>query len=467
MRSPSSVAVAIAMLGGCVSVGSVPETSSIQLPARFAYARESSAADQLALLLPRADPAFGVLAEQARRINPSERNAQGRRSAARAGVKRSAANRFPTIEGSASIAENLASIAQTAPSADRTTARFNTGISANWDADLFGSVRASQRVAAARLEAIGAAAAAVRLTLDCDIALAIIEYRDSVAREAIVQADVADAEDLLRLTRIRAKAGVVPGFDAVRAQSLLENAKTRLTPFWGEQASAVGLLVSLTALDANSVRGVLKRDRTTALLANLPNLNAGIPSQLVRNRPDIQAAEFRLAAAKSDVAVAATARFPRFSITSTLGLFAIAAGDFLNGDALNASLGAGLAGPLLDFGRIGADIKARESDAREAFETYRGTVFTALGEVEYALASYDSAHNSVDATAKRVETDQDSLNLARERYRLGIADFLAVLDAQRTFNATRQARETSTTAKAKAAVQLYRTLGGARTTAGT
>jgi NodT family efflux transporter outer membrane factor (OMF) lipoprotein len=467
LRNSLSVAVTLAMTAGCVSVGSLPEASSIQLPARYAHAREPAAENQLALLLPQTDPAFGILTEQARRTAPSLGIALARIDAARAGLQRASANRLPTIEGSAGIAGNRTSTTQIATTGSRTTSRYTSGISANWDADLFGGVRASQRVAAARLEATTATAAAVRLALNCDIAVAIVDYRDSVIREAIVRTDLSDADDLLRLTRIRAKAGVVPGFDAVRAQSLLEDARTRLTPFGGEQANAIGRLVSLTALDAESVRAALKKESPViAKPSPLPNFNAGVPSQLVRNRPDIQAAEFRLAAAKSDVAVAAAARFPRFSITSTLGLFAIAAGDFLNGDALNASLGAGVAGLLLDFGRIGADIKAREADAREAFETYRGTVFTALGEVEAALASYDSAHNSVEATARRVETDQDSLNLARERYRLGIADFLAVLDAQRTLNATRQARDISAAAKARAAIQLYRTLGGSRTTAG-
>jgi outer membrane protein TolC len=123
-------------------------------------------------------------------------------------------------------------------------------------------------------------------------------------------------------------------------------------------------------------------------------------------------------------------------------------------------LGAGIAGPLFDFGRIKADIKANEANAREAFENYRGSVYQALGEVESALAGYTAARNGSDAALARLETDRDALSIARERYRLGIADFLTVIDAQRTLNITRQASESSMANKARAAIALYRALGG-------
>ena len=113
----------------------------------------------------------------------------------------------------------------------------------------------------------------------------------------------------------------------------------------------------------------------------------GLPSDLLRQRPDIVAAEARLAAANQDIAAAAAARFPQISINAALGLAALALGDLFSSDSLTASLGGSIAGPLLDFGRVEAQIDAREADAQEAFARYRQTVFAAIGEGETALGT--------------------------------------------------------------------------------
>ena len=451
--------LALSLLGGCASLAPLPDAANVQPPLRYTYAAEQVPEIPLAALLPQNDAGFMKLAERARMNAPTLAAALARVDAARAGLDRAGANRKPNIGRSATISGNRASEATLSPGADRDTFQAVSGTSASWDIDIFGGLRASQRAASSRLDAAGADASAVRLALECDVALAVTDYRDAVAREAIVQRDVADAQDLVRLTSIRAKAGIVAGFDVVRAESLLRDAKARLAPFLADKANAVGRLVALAATDADNVLAMLG---TNTARPELPQLAGGVPSQLLRNRPDIQAAEYRLAAAKSDVAVAAAARFPKFSITGTLGLFALALGDVFDAGSTTASLGAGVTGPLFDFGRIKADIKANEAGAREAFENYRGSVYQALGEVETAFASYAAARNASDATLARLETDRDALSIARERYRLGISDFLTVIDAQRTLNATRQANESSIANTSRAAIQLYRFMGGAQ-----
>ena len=455
--------LAIGLLGGCASVGPLPDVATVQPPVRYFYAPEQAADVPLASLLPQNDPGFVKLAEQAKTTAPTLGAALARVDVARYGLGRASANRRPIVTGGGTASGNRASGTQFSPGAKRDTFQIAGEATASWDPDIFGSLRASQRAAESRLDAAGADATAVRLALECDIALAVADYRDAVAREAIVQRDVADAQDLVRLTTIRAKAGIVPGFDVVRAESLLRDASARLPPFLGNKSDAVGRLVTLTALDASAVFAMLG---TNAAPAELPLLAGGIPSRLLRNRPDVQAAEYRLAAAKADVAVAAAARFPKFSITGTLGLFALSLGDVFDSASRSASLGAGIAGPLFDFGRIKADIKASEAGAAEAFENYRGSVFTALGEVEAALAGYTAAREGAKATTARLETDRDTLAIARERYRLGIADFLSVIDAQRTLNATRQASESSTANTLRAAIALYRAFGGVPQPAG-
>jgi NodT family efflux transporter outer membrane factor (OMF) lipoprotein len=452
-----AVLLVLILLGGCASIGPLPDVASVQPPARYTYAPEQVGDLPLAALLPQSDAGFVKLSEQARANAPTLAAALARVDAARAGFDRAGANRKPNVTNATTVAGNRASQAQSAPGADRDTFQLTRNTTASWDVDLFGGLRASQRAAASRLDAAGADASAVRLALECDIALAVTDYRDAVARQTVVERDVADAKDLVRLTSIRAKAGIVPGFDVVRAESLLRDATLRLAPFLTDKANAVGRLVALTATDADSILAMLG---TEPPRTQMPQLHSGVPSQLLRNRPDIQAAEYRLAAAKSDVATAAAARFPKFSIIGSAGLFALALGDVFDGSRTAASLGANITGPLFDFGRIKADIKANEANAQEAFENYRGSVYQALGEVEAALAGYTAASNGFDAALARFETDRDALSIARERYRLGIDDFLTVIDAQRTLNTARQTSESNSANKARAAITLYRALGG-------
>ncbi|WP_066644461.1 TolC family protein [Sphingomonas sp. CCH16-B10] len=195
-----------------------------------------------------------------------------------------------------------------------------------------------------------------------------------------------------------------------------------------------------------------------AITPGLPTLE--VPSVLLRRRPDVAAAERRLAAADADIAAAAAERFPTFSITGSIGLLALAFGDLFNEEAITGSLGGSIAGPLLDFGRIGARIDQREAEAREAFATYRRALFTALGETEAALGALDAAAKRAGALSRQAELDRDAAQLARERYRRGLDTFLTVLDAERTSYASRQSAITAQAEVARARVALYRAVGG-------
>ncbi len=452
-----AIILAAVALSGCAALRPLPEASSVVLPVRYTYAPEASVDGIVVGLLP-TDPAFATL-QAAARSAPNLEAAVARIDAARASVRAADAARLPdiTASGTASGERGSAAAQPNNPFFDRDQARFQPGLQARWDLDIFGGLRASQGASQARLDAAGADADAVRLALDCDIALALIDFREAAAREALVARDVADNNELVRLTRIRARAGVVPEFDVVRANALAKDAEAKLAPFAGQKAAAVGRIVALTALDAGSVLHALAAQADSAAPADL---SAGIPSRLLRNRPDVRGAEYRLAAAKQDVANAAAQRFPKLTLTGTLGLLALAAGDLLSADALTATVGAGVSGPLLDFGRVASEIDRKDALAREAFALYRGTVFQAIGDTEGYLAQLASARKRSSAFEAQALVDVDALGLARERYRLGLTDFLVVVDAQRTFNQTRQNATSAYWQSWRDATQLYRALGG-------
>ncbi len=451
---------ALALLSGCAAVGEGPQASSVALPSSFAYAPDPAARAALQTLLPNEDPAFQTLVAAVDADAPDLQVALARVQAARAALRAAGAERAPNISasGSASRDRSTGNNNFSFPGFDTTTSNFSLAIDASWDLDLFGQLRATQRAAALRLNAAEADARAVRLALVSDIARAAVDYRTAQARLDIVTQDLADADALVALTEARARAGLVPALDLVRAEGLEAAALAQRGPAEADLANALGRLVTLTARSGTEVAAAFAASPEPAGLHPLPQ--TGLPSDLLRQRPDIVAAEGRLAAANQEIAAAAAGRFPQISINAALGLAALAFGDLFSSDSLTASLGGNIAAPLLDFGRIGAQIDAREADAAEAFALYRQTVFAAIGEGETALGSLAAQRGRVAALEAQQRVEADALALSMQRYRMGLSDFLGVIDAQRQLNTTRQSLASARGAAKQAEIAVYRSFGG-------
>lgn len=456
------ILIALVSLSGCAAVGEAPSASSVRVPAAYVYAPPTEARDVLAALLPNEDPAFRTLVAAVDADAPDLQVALARVAAARAALRGTAAARAPDVQAERSAgyvrgSENTITNLPLGTVVDTSNANYSVGISASWDLDLFGRLRASQRAAALRLNAADADARAVRLTLIADIARTVIDYRTAQAKLQITDDDLADASALVNLTGTRTRAGIAPGLDLVRAQSLEAAARSQRSPAQAELAAALGRLVTLTARDGTSVRAAFA-DATENRPAVLQSV--GLPSILLRQRPDIVAAEYRLGAANAEIAAAAAARFPQISINAALGFAALALGDVFSADSLTASLGGSLAGPLLDFGRVGAQIDARQADANEAFALYRRAVFAGIGEAETALGTLQANRTRLAALEAQIAMEQDSVKLSTARYRAGLSDFLAVIDAQRQLNAARQALAEAKGNVARAQIGVYRNFGG-------
>ena len=454
--------IAVALLSGCAAVGDGPSASSVRVPAAFVYAPPTEARDVLATLLPNEDPAFRMLVAAVDEDAPDLQVALARVAAARAALRAAGAARAPNVqaEGSAGYgrgSENTITNLPPGTVIDTSNASYALGISATWDLDLFGRLRTSQRAAALRLDAADADARAVRLTLVADIARAVVDYRTAQAKLQITDDDLADAAALVELTGTRTRAGIAPGLDLVRAQSLEAAARSQRGPAQAELAAALGRLVTLTARDGTSVSAAFA-SAAESRPAALPSV--GLPSVLLRQRPDIFAAEYRLGAANAEIAAAAAARFPQISINAALGFAALALGDVFSADSLTASLGGSLAGPLFDFGRVEAQIDARQADAKEAFALYRRAVFTGIGDAETALGTLQANRNRLAALEAQIAIEQDSVALSTARYRMGLSDFLGVIDAQRQLNAARQALADAKGNVARAEIGVYRSFGG-------
>lgn len=452
-----------ALLGACV-MQPAPEiaTPAPELPNAFFFQPQSGTGEALAALMPANDPAYRALSQAALAEAPSLAEAAARIEAARAGARRAGAERLPNITADGSVRQNRINPAQFGPAGEQglipsEQTFYGANITASWDPDIFGRLKAQERAALARIDAASAQAQGVRLALLAEIAASVIDWRVLDARAAAIRDDVTAAQSLAALAKVREDAGIAPGFDRVRAEATASSSQVRLAALDSERARLTGRLVTLTGQDAATVRAALAAPVSSLTMAEAP---AALPSDLLANRPDVVAAAANLAASDADLAAAARARFPRITLSGVIGLLAFDPDSFLDTDSLVGTLTAAVAGPLLDFGRVGAGIDAAAADKRAAFAAYRGAVFQALGDAEAAYGVVAAA----DAESRLAVDEHGQLtraaHLAETRYKAGLASFLEVLEARRAADASGERAAAAMGRAARARVVLWQALGG-------
>ena len=465
MRATSGAILLALALAGCATTA--PRSEPVQaLPARYFAPQEAALAPAEWWQRRLQDQALARLVEAALANAPDLEAALARIEQARAGLRASEAERLPALNGSASVTYNRTSTGEFGfaggggaggPQIDRDRVLYRTGVEGSWDADLFGGLRADRRAAAERLNAAGFEASSVRLTIVTDTARNFVAARSAAAREAVAERNVAAARETLSVTRSRVKAGLVAGIDTARAEALVAETVAALPPIQAERAARIAALATLTGLAPAEIA------RLVAAGPNPPRFGlpaAGLPSDLLLRRPDVAASLARIAAADQDTAAAIANRYPRLTITATIGLVASALGDLFSGDALGIAAGPGLAGPLFDFGRNRAQVEAARARTAEAVAGYRGTVLRAFGEVETNLAAAEARERQRIALERLVAANADTAAIARVQYRRGLTDFLGVLDAERALLRSRDQLIAVEGEAADAELALFRAIGG-------
>jgi NodT family efflux transporter outer membrane factor (OMF) lipoprotein len=451
-------------LTGCVA-GPPPKiaTPVPELPGEYLDQADAAAGRSLAALLPSGDPAFAALAAQALDASPTLGEAAARVEQARASADRARAERLPAIGADGSVAgtrTNPAQFGSDLPpgiAIDSERISYAANLTARWDPDIFGALRARSRAAEARIDAADATARAVRIALIAEIAANVIDWRTLDRRAAALRQDQEAAQRLARLSAVRERAGIAPGFDRLRAESAAASSRSRLIALESERARLVGRLVTLTAADGAQVRAWLAADGPPAALPAPP---ATLPSGLLVNRPDVLAAAASLRAQDAELAATARRRFPSFSLSAGIGLLAFGLGNLFDSESLVGSLAASLAAPLLDFGRIESEIRGAAAAKTLAFASYRGAVYTALGDAEAAYGVVAAADREAAAAAEEAASLQRAARLAEKRQRAGLSDFLTVLEARRAADASGERAAAAAGRAGRARVLLWQALGG-------
>ncbi len=197
-----------------------------------------------------------------------------------------------------------------------------------------------------------------------------------------------------------------------------------------------------------------------AALASLPAVPAGLPSELLRRRPDVLAAERRLAAANADIGVAVADLYPRISLTGVAQLISTSLASLLERDSLQATGSAGAKVPLLDFGRRRAQVESRREDREQAYVAYQATVLGALRDVEDALARLDAERRRIAALQQAVADAQASARAVEARYRTGFVAQDSLLNAEVDVLAAREQLATSEAQLRQLTAALFKAMGG-------
>lgn len=463
-RPALTAALAAGLLAGCVA-GPAPRiaTPTPQMPATYSYAPDGDEAASLAGLLPLRDPAFQSLWTAAMADAPTLAEASARIDRARAAVRRAGAERGPQVDAGGSAdwrRTNPDAFAANLPpgiSIDPNQTSYGSSISGQWDVDLFGRLRTAERAAQLRFDASGDDAGALRNAMKSELAVLVIDWRTLGTRQLALAEDAAAAARLVQIADSRVRAGLASEVEQARSQSNASAISARLASLSTERSAIVGRLVTLTGRDAAWVAGQLAQPAGDATRLTPP---AAMPSALLTRRPDVRAAANRLAAADAELAATAARRFPRLTLSGSLGLLAYGPASLLASDSLVGTLATAIAAPILDFGRVAADIDAAEADKAINFQSFRAAAFTALGDAEAAYGLIDARDATAVALARESAQLMRNESLAASRFDAGIGDLAAVLEARRLARAARERMIIADGEAQRARVLLWLALGG-------
>ncbi len=346
---------------------------------------------------------------------------------ARAALEASRSALFPTLS------VGLSGTRSASPDGNVSNGTINRGptnsvqasLTASWEPDLWGRLRLASEGAGATLQATADDLAAARLSAQATLAQTYFSLRTAEAQEALYDRSVQAYQRFLELTQARYQSGVAARSDVLQAQTQLRSAQaqlleTRSTRAQLEHAIAVLLGLPPSALDLSK----------SAALPTPPEVPTMLPSQLLERRPDIAAAQRRVASAYAQIGVADAAYFPSLALSGSGGYRGSTLSNLLSAPNLFWSLGPSLAQAIFDGGqRKLASAQARAS-AEVATSTYRQTVLTALQEVEDNLILASHLREEARLQAEAVDAAQRNLALVTDQYRAGTVSFLEVTTAQ-------------------------------------
>ncbi|PTQ13275.1 transporter [Sphingomonas oleivorans] len=410
------------------------------------------------------DPVLDGLVATALAQNLDIEQAMARVDRARAGLRAAGAELLPAgrIEARAarerqSTESGLGQLSGLAPGFPRTVSQYDLSGGASWEIDLAGGLRRGREAAAYELEAAEASGAAMRITVAAETADAYVQLRTLQTRLAAATELEAASRRLVALVEQRHAADEASRLELEQARASAAATRATLPPLRAGIEAQLNRIAVLTGREPQAERLGLE---LPGAIPDAPVATAGTPGEMLRRRPDLVAAERRLAASHARIGVALAEYYPKLSLSALLGFRANAASDLLSGSANFVQGAAGLRWRLFDFGRIDAEVAAARGVEREALAAYRQAVLRAAEDLETAFAARAGALAQAGDLAQRLESAGHARRLAEQAWRAGEVSLIEVIDADRNLLEARSALAASQGEAARAAIACYRALGG-------
>ncbi len=335
---------------------------------------------------------------------------------------------------------------------------FSAGFDASWELDLFGGGRRGVQAAGARVEAAEWTRRDAAVTLAAEVAQAYFALRLDQEQIAVIQSELASQQRSLDIAGNIARVGLVPSIDVTRQRGSITSTQARLEPIRADVRVRIHALGILLGVEPETLDGELTRPG--APLVALPVVPAGLPSDLLRRRPDVRAAERQLAASTADIGVAVADLYPKFNLTGVAQLLSTSLANLFTGNSLQLTGTSAVQFPLLDWGRRKATIGIRKEDREQAYLQYRTTVLGALRDVEDPLARLD-AERARNAALQRAVTDaQSTARSVEAQYRTGFVTQTSLLDAQVSVLTAREQLAASNAQLRQDTAALFKAIGG-------
>ncbi|MBS1198273.1 MAG: efflux system, outer rane lipoprotein NodT [Proteobacteria bacterium] len=456
--------LSVLLLSSCAlfpSVGPDYQQPKLSVPEKWSNGKASQSAS---VAVPTAlsqwwrqlgDRELDDLIDQALTGNLDLKIAQARLRQARASRSQAVGAYFPTL--SASVAASRAKY-PAAMSSQPTQTFYDAGFDASWEIDLFGGTRRAVEAADADVAASAADMHNVRVSLLAEVAQNYIDLRSYQRRLTIARNNLASQDETLQITQWRNQAGLASSNDVEQAQINREQTRASLPDLELGLAAAENRLAILLGRNPGSLHDRLAETRP---LPNLPaSVATGIPADVLRQRPDLVAAERRLAAETARVGQKQAQRFPSLSISGAFGWQSYSFAALGGSASLVRTVAGSLAATLFDGGRLRSAVEVQSAVQEQSLLSYERSVLSALEEVENALIAHAAARERVDARQTAAGSARNSALLARNMFESGLSDFQRLLEADRTRLFAEDSLAVAEATRFTTLIKLYKTLGG-------
>jgi multidrug efflux system outer membrane protein len=406
------------------------------------------------------DPLLNRLVAEALASNYDIKLAVARLREARALHHLSKFDRYPTVTTEADFTKSKLSTDQGLgfPSNFLQNELYDANFDAYWELDFFGRVKHSIEAQRAEAQATAYDLHAVQISVTSEVARNYMELRGLQSQLAVAEQNAKNQSSTLELTDARLSAGRGTDFDSERARAQLNSTLATIPTLKALIASDEHRLAVLAGRGPSSFRDEL--DQVADLPTPPEKIDVSSPEALLRRRPDIAAAERRLAETTALVGVSVADLFPRVVFSGRLGLGVSDFTSIGSSGSSSYSFGPSVTWPAFNLGRVRAQIRASRARDDQALARYQQTVLTAIEETENALVALEQARARRDRLADAALASKHAAELAQIRFEGGLADFLQVLDAQRTQLDAEDRLAQSRTDTATATIALYKALGG-------